>query len=98
MRVIAKLEITVWHCPGKIIEKNRAHSRTRFARFARQLKFKVQSLMHLRPTMAWQKNKTKLLDKIFGIQKYICTSTSEGVDDTVWIHNRSVTVSKVVEI
>ena len=30
------------------------------------------------------KNKTKLLDKIFGIQKYVCTSTSEGVNDTVW--------------
>ena len=45
-----------------------------------------------------KKNKTKLLDKIFGIQKYVCTSTSEGVDDTVWIHNRSVTVNKVVEI
>ena len=44
------------------------------------------------------KNKTKLLDKIFGMQKYVCTSTSEGVDDTVWIHNRSVTVNKVVEI
>ena len=61
-------------------------------------KFKVQSLIHIRPTMAWQKNKTKLLDKVFGIQKYVCTSTSEGVDDTVWIHNRSVTVNKVVEI
>ena len=52
MHVIAKLEITVWHCPGKIYiyiyiyiererEKNRAHCTTRFARFARQLRRKI---------------------------------------------------------
>ena len=63
-------------------------------------KFKVQSSKFnaLKTNNGMAKNRKKLLDKIFGIQKYVCTSTSEGVDDTVWIHNRSMTVNKVVEI
>ena len=35
--LIAKLEIAVWLCPRRYIEKNRAHCTTRLARSARHL-------------------------------------------------------------